>query len=438
MESFKAFVRGYMDENKAVILSEIKELVSIPSVNSGSYDGHIKTVLEKGAALAEKYGYTAEIKEKYVVAKFGNGKRKVGVFAHLDVVPVEASDWLVTAPFEMVEKDGFLFGRGVDDNKQAAVFACHYPEIIKKSGIPFDAQLVLYLGGNEETGMDDLEDFVKHEQMPDISIVPDNAFPVCVGEKTLIGIELIAKNSFESIEKISGGSATNIMLGKIEGVLKNGEKISAEGLSAHAAYPEGSINAGAVLYSKLCERDDVSENDKEILSVAKAFSEKYYGEVFGFEAEEEGFGKNTCVNGVVKTVEGKLSLNFDIRCGSETNPDDVIDKVGKKANENGFDIKIIKKDKGFKNAVTPFVENLLEIYKDYSGDEKANYYFSGGGTYARKLKNAFSVGTSVSLGEEHGLPAGHGGAHQPDECISVKGMFLGAEIVLNMVIEAAK
>ncbi len=438
MNNFKGFIHEYFEKNKQIILSEIKDLVSIPSVNDGNYGGAVKTVLEKGAALAEKYGYTTEIHEKYVVARFGNGTKKVGVFAHLDVVPVEEADWTVTKPFEMLEKDGFLFGRGVDDNKQAAVFACHYPEIIKQSGMPFDAQLVLYLGGNEEQGMDDIEEFAKKEQMPDISVVPDNAFPVCVGEKTLIGVELTAKTPFETIENICGGAAFNIMLGKIESVLKNGEKESAEGLSAHAAYPEGSVNAGGVLYGKLMENPSVSENDKKILSAAKSFTEKYYGEVFGFEGEEEGFGKNTCVNGIVKTVDGRLSLNFDIRCGAETDSDEVLEKVKAKAEEKGFEMKIIRNEKGFKNPVTPLVEKLVAIYKESSGKEKDSYYFSGGGTYARKLKNAYSVGTSVPLGENPGLPEGHGGAHQPDECISVKGMFMGAEIVFEMVMEASK
>ena len=438
MEDFNKFVHEYFAQNKQVILDEIAELVSIPSVNAGSFDGNIKKVLEAGGALAEKYGYTVDVKEKYVIAKYGSGAKKIGIFTHLDVVPATESDWMVTHPFKMVEKDGFLFGRGVEDDKQAAVFACHYPEIIKQSGIPFDAQLVLYLGGNEESGMDDIEEFAKNEQMPDISIVPDNAFPVCVGEKTLIGVELVAKNIFETIEKIEGGAAFNIMLGKAKAVLKNGETLSGEGLSAHAAYPEGSVNAGSILYGKLLENPFVSENDKKILSTAKTFTEKYYGEVFGFEGEEEGFGKNTCVNGIVKTVDGRLSLNFDIRCGAETNSEYVLEKIRAKAKASGFEMKVVRNDRGFKNTITPLVEKFVEAYRRVSGSVNENFYYSGGGTYARKIKNAYSVGTWIPVGEKNGLPAGHGGAHQPDECISVKGMFLGAEIVFKMVIAASE
>lgn len=54
----------------------------------------------------------------------GNGsKRPVLIAAHSDVVPVERERWSVD-PFEGIEKEGFIYGRGALDNKAAvAVFA---------------------------------------------------------------------------------------------------------------------------------------------------------------------------------------------------------------------------------------------------------------------------------------------------------------------------
>ncbi len=39
--------------------------------------------------------------------------------AHLDVVPAVTESW-DTDPYQMVEKDGFLYGRGTSDNKGGA------------------------------------------------------------------------------------------------------------------------------------------------------------------------------------------------------------------------------------------------------------------------------------------------------------------------------
>ena len=45
--------------------------------------------------------------------------RPVIVMAHLDVVPAVTESW-DTNPYQMVEKDGFLYGRGTSDNKGGA------------------------------------------------------------------------------------------------------------------------------------------------------------------------------------------------------------------------------------------------------------------------------------------------------------------------------
>ena len=56
-----------------------------------------------------------------LVARYkGTGaKRPLLLIAHVDVVPVEGQPWTVP-PFQLTEKDGFLYGRGVNDDKGMA------------------------------------------------------------------------------------------------------------------------------------------------------------------------------------------------------------------------------------------------------------------------------------------------------------------------------
>jgi len=56
----------------------------------------------------------------------GSGVRKpILLLAHIDVVEAKREDW-TTDPFEMVEKDGYFYGRGtVDDKAQAAVWVAN-------------------------------------------------------------------------------------------------------------------------------------------------------------------------------------------------------------------------------------------------------------------------------------------------------------------------
>ena len=56
-----------------------------------------------------------------LVARYkGTGaKRPLLLIAHVDVVPIEGQPWTVP-PFQVTEKDGFLWGRGVNDDKGMA------------------------------------------------------------------------------------------------------------------------------------------------------------------------------------------------------------------------------------------------------------------------------------------------------------------------------
>ena len=61
-----------------------------------------------------------------------------------------------------------------------------------------------------------------------------------------------------------------------------------------------------------------------------------------------------------------------------------------------------------------------------------------GGTYARRLKNAFSVGTyAFKVGEKEKsfkMPDGHGGAHQCDEMIDINAFFTALKIIVNYIL----
>jgi acetylornithine deacetylase/succinyl-diaminopimelate desuccinylase-like protein len=59
-------------------------------------------------------------KKNLVVRLHGSGKHKpVLLIGHLDVVEARSEDW-TTDPFQFVEKDGYYYGRGTQDDKSLA------------------------------------------------------------------------------------------------------------------------------------------------------------------------------------------------------------------------------------------------------------------------------------------------------------------------------
>jgi acetylornithine deacetylase/succinyl-diaminopimelate desuccinylase-like protein len=82
----------------------------------------------------------------------GNGKKRpLLLLAHIDVVPVEGQPWTMPA-FQPTEKDGYLYGRGVSDDKaMAAAFVAIALEQAR-SQKPLSRDLIVALTAGEETG----------------------------------------------------------------------------------------------------------------------------------------------------------------------------------------------------------------------------------------------------------------------------------------------
>ncbi len=82
----------------------------------------------------------------------GNGsKRPLLLLAHVDVVPVAGQAWTVP-PFKLTEKDGYLYGRGVNDDKGMAAAIVAIAVEARKAPKPLSRDLIIALTAGEETG----------------------------------------------------------------------------------------------------------------------------------------------------------------------------------------------------------------------------------------------------------------------------------------------
>ncbi|WP_417449282.1 M20/M25/M40 family metallo-hydrolase [Kordiimonas sp.] len=81
-----------------------------------------------------------------------SGKKPVTLSAHMDVVDARPEDW-VRDPFTLIVEDGYLFGRGVLDNKMGMTSLTTTFLRLKAEGYVPKRDLIIAFSGDEETGM---------------------------------------------------------------------------------------------------------------------------------------------------------------------------------------------------------------------------------------------------------------------------------------------
>jgi acetylornithine deacetylase/succinyl-diaminopimelate desuccinylase-like protein len=135
-----------------------KELVEINTVTA---TGDTLKAAEAMAARLTAAGFSdadvrvlspAPRKGNLVARLRGSGTRKpILLLAHLDVVEAKREDWSVD-PFKLTEQDGYLYGRGVwDDKFMAAVFVANLIRY-KQEGYRPDRDIIVALETDEEIG----------------------------------------------------------------------------------------------------------------------------------------------------------------------------------------------------------------------------------------------------------------------------------------------
>nr|MCR4790698.1 M20 family metallo-hydrolase [Treponemataceae bacterium] len=125
-------------------------------------------------------------------------QERVWVMAHMDVVPTgEISLW-ETDPFKMTEKDGILYGRGVEDNQQglvSGVFAALY--YLKNNIKPAHTIKLLFVADEENGSQYGIIYLLEHHDLfkkTDLILIPDGGDPegktIEIAEKNLLWLKV--------------------------------------------------------------------------------------------------------------------------------------------------------------------------------------------------------------------------------------------------------
>lgn len=435
------------------IIADLERLVAIPSVAKPTegihpYGEECARALDTALSLAEGYGLKTKNVGYYAGhAEYGEGEGNAVVMAHLDVVP--AGEGWDTDPFKMVIKDGKAYGRGVDDDKGAAVVALHCLRAIKDAGIEGKRKLRVVFGCGEEIGMQDIPHYFEEEQLPDMGFTPDSGYGICHCEKGVINFTVSGKNDSEVIRGFSAGTVSNAVPAKasceivckpeeLENLREEAEKrsltlqiertesgarLTAEGKAGHAAFPQGGKNAISHLVKLLYDVFGAERLGKFFSFTAEKIGLSTDGSGLGIDCEDEESGALTFNLGLMSADSESCQLTVDIRYPATLSGGPISGKIRSEAESRGLEYTLLS---DLVPLYLPKESKLITIlsgaYRDVMGED-CNIFSMGGGTYARQMH-----GRGVAFGPGFG-EATH--AHDKNEVLNLESLKLHAKICLE-------
>ncbi len=166
-------MKDYIQEHKERFLSELFELLRIPSISSSSEHKQdmyrcaeklVQLLKEAGADRADVYettGHPVVFGEKII----DPSKPTVLVYGHYDVQPVDPIELWKSAPFEPEIRDGAIYARGANDDKGQLFMHIKAFEFLCRTGA-LKHNVKFIFEGEEEIGSPSLAKWAReHKDM---------------------------------------------------------------------------------------------------------------------------------------------------------------------------------------------------------------------------------------------------------------------------------
>lgn len=444
-----------IDKNKNDMIETLASWIRIPSVKSESAPNapmgrEVGKMLDRAIEDCKSIGLVVRNFDGYACdARMGNiGADPLAILAHIDVVPT-GDNW-EKDPFGAEIENGFMYGRGTQDDKGPAVAALYAMKAVMEAGIPLKREVRLILGTDEESGMECMRYYKQHCDMPRSGFSPDASFPVINTEKGMIRVDVEAKPSKEGLQvlKLYTGERSNVIPGKCVAsvkadisIIEKAQKYAAEmnceltathengvvfletkGKPGHAAMPEGGRSAVGLMLRLL----DKLGVEGAIKGLAQKIGSETYGESLGIQVQDKTSGPLTLNIGIIRIDEEKVYAVFDIRYSVLANHQALFDAISATLSPYGFRCELMSHTLPHHvSESSELVQKLLQAYNEETG-ENAKPFAIGGGTYAKMLDEGVAYG-SLFPGEPEL-------AHQAGEKCSLENLHRNVKIFAKAIV----
>lgn len=442
-------LRQWTDDHLDELISDFRRLLNAPSVEgpaepNAPFGAAVRQAMDVTLDLGKKFGFRCRDFDGYAQdMEIGDGEEFVASLAHVDVVP-PGNGW-DSDPWAAEIRDGYIYARGAEDDKGAAMASIYAVRALKELGTPLKRRVRIVIGGDEESGFCCVEHYLKVvPERPVAGFSPDGAWPFVFAEKGILNLKIEKKVASQNILKAEGGERHNMVPDRASATVKSAEipatlpegvsavaqadhaVWTAAGKSAHGSRPSLGVNAVALLLEGL-QSLNLPDNDAWLNNALK-IARSQDGDALGIQHEDEVTGPLTSNLGVFSYDGQTVRMTINIRYPATWSLGELMARCEPTVRAMGFEV--VSVDDSPPHYVpkdNPFLQAIGRIYREETGDETPPQTM-GGGTYARVLPPLVAIGAGFE---------GDGAAHEPNERIAIESMRKLTYLYARMLYELA-
>ena len=401
----EAKIKNIVNENKRDMVESIKAAVRINSVMDEKtatekmpFGKGVDDAIRKALEIAKSLGFKTVYKDGYYgYAEVGDGEELIGILGHIDVVPVgDESKWKFP-PFSATEEDGYIYGRGTQDDKGPTIAAMYAVKALLDAGVKFEKRVRFIIGGDEENLWRCIAKYTENgEEIPSMGFTPDSSFPVTNAEKSLVQFYLRGKGSKEISLNISGalnavpgvanytGKLADKLVEKLDELKfdyeKNDESVTVIGKRVHSASADKGVNA----IERLCKALYEIGVKEDVVRFVAELSDSVGSKILP-NCIDDVSGTLTLNLGELIINENESVLGYDSRIPVKYTIEDLENAVKEKAADYGLEFEEFDRLKSlYVPADSKLIKTLVSVYEQETGLE-GTPMSSGGATYALSL-----------------------------------------------------
>jgi len=407
-----------------------------------TYLGEIFTAA--GAKVMIDDSYTAP----FVLAEFqsDNPEAKTIIFYHhYDTVPADNDQPWTNDPFTLSVHYGVMYGRGVDDDKghiTARLTAVR--KYIRENG-SLPVNIIFMMEGAEESASTDLDKYLakhkKHLRGADLLVWEQGTrnnlgqLEISGGNKGIVTFDMSVRSAEVDIHSSYGGvinSASWYLMDAISSLRSADGRILVEGIYEQVQEPNERELALIAQYA-LKTPEELKEIYGLQLPVLKEDRQEFLRR-FYFEPaiNIEGFGSGYQGQGVKTILPAYASAKMEVRLVPGLEPHDVLDKIRKQLDKNGYDkveLTYTLGEMSYRSDMSaPSILNVIELAKDFYPEGISVLPTSAGTGPMHTVFEALEV-PMAAFGLGNANSRDHGG----DENVKIADYYTHIELIKELI-----